>query len=315
MRVTPGRIAAAIAATLLLAISGCATLLPQRYALEISHALLWRATPPTAASGELVLLGSIHAGSEALELAPSLDAWWRTTHTLAVEVDVAGLSDAETGAAILRRGTLLASTLPEQVSPDTWRALVAFALAHEVDPIAFAHARPWMAAMMVEEITLEDAGMRNEFGVEAALVARARREGRPVESLETLDEQFELFARLPDAVQEQYLVDALSPDAPAAMLNFLALWKRGDAAALDAQIASDTRPEMKPFYDAVFFQRNRRMAERLTEWARDGKPRFVVVGAGHTVGEGSLPALLAEAGWSVERIEGPPPQQPPILAP
>jgi uncharacterized protein YbaP (TraB family) len=266
VRVTPGRIAAAIAAMLLLTASGCATLFPPRHALEISHALLWRATPPAAASGEVILLGSIHAGSEALELAPSLDAWWRTTNTLAVEVDVAGLSDAETGAVILRRGTLLASTLPERVSPETWRALVAFALAHEVDPMAFAHARPWMAAMMVEEITLEDAGMRNEFGVEAALVARARREGRPVESLETLDEQFETFARLPDAVQEQYLVDALSPDAPAAMLDFLALWKRGDAAALNAQIASDTRPEMMLFYDAAFFQRNHRMGSRASWW-------------------------------------------------
>ena len=119
MRVTPGRIAAAIAAILLLAASGCATLFPQRYALEISHALLWRATPPGTASGEVILLGSIHAGSEALDLAPSLDAWWRTTDTLAVEVAVTGLSDAETGAAILRRGTLLASTLPERVRPET----------------------------------------------------------------------------------------------------------------------------------------------------------------------------------------------------
>ncbi len=315
MRVTPGRIAAAIAALLLLAASGCASLFPRQHALELSHALLWQATPPGTGSGEVLLLGSIHAGNEALELSPSLEAWWRTTSTLVVEVDVAELSDAETGAAILRRGTLLTSTLPEHVSPETWQALVDFSRAHDMDPLAFAHARPWMAAMLVEQINLEDAGMSNEFGVEAALIARARREGRPVESLETIDEQFEAFARLPDAVQEQYLVDALSPDAPAAMLDFAALWKRGDAAALEAQLASDARPEMKPFYDALFLQRNRRMAEQLAQRVHDGRARFVVVGAGHVVGEGSLPALLSEAGWSVERIDAPPPQQPPILTP
>jgi hypothetical protein len=315
VRVTPRRIAAALAALLLLAAGGCATLSPQRHALEAAHALLWRATPAEPASGALILLGSIHAGTEAMELAPSLEAWWRTTSILVAELDASDLSEAETGAAILRRGTLLSDTLPGQVSPETWRTLVDFCLAHEMDPLMFAHARPWMAAMLVEQIRLEDAGMSTEYGVEAALIARARREGRTVESLETVDEQFAAFARLPAAVQEQYLVDALSPDASTAMLDFLALWKLGDSAALEAQLASDTRPEMKPFYDAVFLQRNRRMVERLTTWARDGQARFVAVGAGHTVGEGSLPALLSEAGWSVERIGGPPPQQSRILSP
>ena len=315
MRVTPRRFAAFLAALLLLAAGGCATLHPRPHTLEISNALLWRATPPTPASGSLILLGSIHAGSEPMRLAPSLEAWWRSAHVLVVELDPSSINQAETGAALLRRGTLLTRTLPERVAPETWQALSTFALDHDMEPAAFAHTRPWLAAMMVEEFTLEDAGMRTEFGLEAALLSRARREERPVEALESIDEQFEAFADLPDAVQEQYLLDALSADAPAAMLDFLALWKRGDAAALEARIASDARPEMQPFYEAVFSQRNRRMAERLTAWARDGQPRFVVVGGGHTVGEGSLPALLAEAGWSVQRIEAPPLQQPRILTP
>jgi uncharacterized protein YbaP (TraB family) len=315
VRVNPGRFAAFLAALLLLAAAGCATLLPRPHALELSNALLWRATPPNPASGPLILLGSIHASTEPMRLAPSLEAWWHDTTILVVELDPGSLSQAETGAALLRRGTLLTSTLGQRVAPETWRALTGFAQAHALDPAAFAHARPWLAAMMVEELVLEDVGMRTEFGVERALVQRARREKRPVESLETLDEQFQAFAGLPDAVQEQYLLDALSADAPEAMLDFLALWKRGDADALEAQIASDTRPEMKPFYQAVFVQRNQRMAERLTAWTRDGQPRFVVLGAGHTVGQGSLPELLAEAGWSVQRIEAPSPQQPRILAP
>jgi uncharacterized protein YbaP (TraB family) len=315
VRVTPGRLAAFLAALLLLTAGGCATLLARPHSLVVSNALLWRVSPPSPESGPLILLGSIHAAREPTRLGPSLQAWWRTTTILVVEVDTSALSQAEAAAALLRRGTLLNGTLAQLVAPATWQALAAFARANALEPAAFAHTRPWLAAMMVEEVTLENVGMRNEFGVERVLLDQARREQRPIQSLETLDEQFQTFAGLPGAVQEQYLLDALSAEAPTAMLDFLALWKRGDPAALEARLAADTRPEMEPFYEAVFLQRNRRMAERLVDWSRDGQPRFVVVGGGHTVGEGSLPALLAEAGWSVQRIQAAPPPPTRILAP
>ncbi len=48
------------------------------------------------------------------------------------------------------------------------------------------------------------------------------------------------------------------------------------------------------------------MAGRLHQLAKDGKTRFVVVGAGHMVGEQGIPALLAERGWQVDRVGGAP---------
>jgi uncharacterized protein YbaP (TraB family) len=48
------------------------------------------------------------------------------------------------------------------------------------------------------------------------------------------------------------------------------------------------------------------MAGRLHQFAKDGKTRFVVVGAGHLVGDQGIPTLLAERGWQVERVGGKP---------
>ena len=47
------------------------------------------------------------------------------------------------------------------------------------------------------------------------------------------------------------------------------------------------------------------MLERLTPLLALGEPVFVVVGAGHVVGRGGIPALLAERGLHVERLRGP----------
>jgi uncharacterized protein YbaP (TraB family) len=44
------------------------------------------------------------------------------------------------------------------------------------------------------------------------------------------------------------------------------------------------------------------MAARLVELARDGRTRFVVLGAGHLVGARGIPARLAEQGFVVERL-------------
>ena len=48
------------------------------------------------------------------------------------------------------------------------------------------------------------------------------------------------------------------------------------------------------------------MVSRLHQLSADGRTRFVVVGAGHMVGEQSIPSLLEERGWRVARIGGSP---------
>jgi uncharacterized protein YbaP (TraB family) len=44
------------------------------------------------------------------------------------------------------------------------------------------------------------------------------------------------------------------------------------------------------------------MTGRLLELGEDGKTRFVVLGAGHMVGEGGIPALLGRNGYRVSLV-------------
>jgi uncharacterized protein YbaP (TraB family) len=44
------------------------------------------------------------------------------------------------------------------------------------------------------------------------------------------------------------------------------------------------------------------MTQRLASLARDGKLRFVVVGAGHMVGERGIPALLRDTASASNRV-------------
>jgi uncharacterized protein YbaP (TraB family) len=140
--------------------------------------------------------------------------------------------------------------------------------------------------------------------VDVSFLNRAGR--RPVVSLETLSSQLSLFADLRLDLQEMMLADTLAHSAEAAHAvdAILAAWRHGDDQALAALLGSElkSRPELRPIYERVFLARNREMARQLALLLEEPGVVFAVVGAGHLVGEESIPTLLADRGYPAIRI-------------
>jgi uncharacterized protein YbaP (TraB family) len=94
-------------------------------------------------------------------------------------------------------------------------------------------------------------------------------------------------------------------------------WRLGDLAWIERYTTwGNDDPQLRRFYERVFLARNRSMAQRIDELLREPRVWFVVVGAGHMVGEEGIPALLAARGHRVSRIPRSPappaaPQPPP----
>jgi uncharacterized protein YbaP (TraB family) len=111
--------------------------------------------------------------------------------------------------------------------------------------------------------------------------------------------------RLPASLQELMLRDALArvDHFPEDTRALVAAWQRGDDGRLEELVFGPLAelPELEVFYDLVFFQRNENMAARLAQLGGDGRTRFVVLGAGHMVGEQGVPAILARRGFQVTR--------------
>jgi hypothetical protein len=130
----------------------------------------------------------------------------------------------------------------------------------------------------------------------------------PIVALETAAEQWGLLDRLPLRIQEIMLRDALNRSSrfDRATDQLIEAWRRGDEGVLQElvfrPIAEDA--DFESFYDSIFFRRNEVMAQRLAEFARDGKTRFAVLGAGHMLGPRGIPSLLCERGFEVRRVSG-----------
>ena len=278
---------------------------PRRPESLAPEAFFWEAKAPEG--GTLYLLGSVHIGDgRELALDPRIDGDWQTAQELVVELDLTAPSPIDAVEATNRYGLLpQPKTLQQVVRADTYKQVVEYMKQHEYSMDRVDQMRPWMVALVVQDLEYATAGLQPENGVDAVLLRRAKGK-KPIVPLETLDEQMSTFAGLPDALQENWLTDVLreSQSLLAYTREMLRVWEAGDDAKMSELLfpAAETQPDELQFYDRMYWSRNRVMADRLAALAVDGKPRFVVVGTGHLLGARGIPELLAQRGFSVTRM-------------
>ncbi len=119
-------------------------------------------------------------------------------------------------------------------------------------------------------------------------------------------QQLDIFERFTDQEQDIFLLHTLrdlerSGEHFATMLQ---LWERGDESAMN-ELINDSIKEMPGgdrLFQTLLVQRNVTMAARIEDMIRQGGRYFVVVGAGHFLGEQGIVALLRDKGYRVVRF-------------
>lgn len=147
-------------------------------------------------------------------------------------------------------------------------------------------------------------GMQVGNGADMVLRHVAEAEGKPVEGLETLQLQIDMFnhmpattpAALPKSTAASESMDGLSK----AMGEMQAAWKRGDQSVFVRMLAQ-LRQASPDTYRMMFTERNERWADWIRARMQQPGTVFVAVGAGHLAGPDSLLVQLAERGIPSQR--------------
>ena len=265
---------------------------------------LWRAER----GGRVVYMtGSIHFGTEDIYPlpAPVMNAF-SSSDVLMVEADILNLDQRQINQIILSRGILSdGSTLKNHVSEATWEQLLGALETLNIPETVVLGQKPWLAAMTLGALGAQAAGMDPELGVDRHFLQLADGVQRVVE-LEGIDHQIGLLDDMPDAVQAVLLRQTLDDlqQGGEKFSEIIQVWKAGDVLQLEELIAREFNRESteERLTELLLAKRNRNMVARIQDESRQQGNYFVVVGAAHLVGEYGLPALLAEAGFSVERV-------------
>jgi uncharacterized protein YbaP (TraB family) len=257
-------------------------------------------------SNSVYLLGSIHMlRAEDHPLPRIIDSVYDDAEVIVMELDMDDLDPVYTQAAFNRAGVLTdGTTLQDLMGEELYARAAEAAVEADIPLDMLARSEPWLAAMTVELMVLYRIGFNPMLGVEMTMTNRATSDGKPIEGLESVDEQLGFLDGLPIEAQREMLLQTLVQSAGIgdSVEVLIGAWRHGDTATLEKELLSDLE-QQADLHDALIVQRNLRWADAIEDWLDDEEDYLVVVGALHLVGDDGLPALLDRAGFEIRQLE------------
>jgi len=159
----------------------------------------------------------------------------------------------------------------------------------------------WIAQHLFDTSTYRSASASH--GLDNYFVDGAKKSGKEIAGLESVDEHVAVLGGLSDRDGEIILRDALTrpKNGPAEFHRMLKAWRRGDTAALragDAQLRREA-----PWIAARFVDnRNIKWIPRIETELKSGKSTAIVAGALHFCGPNSVVKLLEKRGYKIEQL-------------
>lgn len=255
------------------------------------------------ADSTIYLLGTFHLVKP--------DTEWRTEKIAAafdaseeVWLEAGDLSDtAKIQALVLKHGFDRDRSLSDKLTPEARTRLDVVAKEAGLQPALFERMRPWLVALTLAVAPLKREGYSAAQGVDRVLEADARTAQKKLTAFETSEQQLMIFAGLSEEDELNFLMQSLS-DAEMLQTMFdqmVEAWASGNIEALDRLVIDPMKQGAPGLYDAIFVRRNIAWSEQIDALMQGAGTSFVAVGVGHLIGTGSVPDLLAQRGFEVER--------------
>jgi len=286
--------------------------LPQAYGQPGSTPAFWKVSSAysydSRRDGVLYLLGSIHLGTAGMYPLPEeIYEAFDQSKILAVEVDISSLDPAETQTLLIEYAQFpYGKTLKSHLSKKRWKKLRQVSTRYHFPLEEVQSMRPWFVMMQLENAVLNQAGYNELYGVDLHFLSKVGKQ--KIVSIETLEEQLGLFSKFSNS-EEAYLLDQALEEFgnfDQQVAPMLSAWEEGDMDALEQTILGSldrSHPAGEKFYQLLFVRRNKLMAQEAEKILRSGKTGFMVVGAGHMVGEQGIVAILKQREHTVERLD------------
>lgn len=255
------------------------------------------------------LFGTIHVGKPAFfPLGPEVTTALSRASKLVLEIDIR--NNAPFQSALQKHGMYANNdTIDRHVSTatlgDLHRALERAGIAYD----RVRHMKPWLLANMLIGFDLEQFGYQRSHGAEAFLLSLADRQTKAVQELETAEYQMSLFDSMRDEVQEQYLRENLAElrdgNAMRKAQALIEAWANANGEALEGLMRESQKEKTTSsefMHRILLDKRNPEMAEKIEGLLRDDETTFVGVGLMHMIGDTSVPTLLRQRGYEVEKL-------------
>lgn len=251
---------------------------------------------------EMLLFGSVHVLPPGLEWRPTrLDIGLEKAEDVWFELPVGPATDQEVGRLAATAGTLPpGQSLFRLLPPADAQRLMRLAAKYGLDKTVLDRLEPWLAEVALASVTFTASGADASHGVEAVTNAAAPASALR-RNLETPAEQIGLFDQTPMADQLASLKVSMAEleAEPDGYDQLVRAWLDGDTSKLDREALEPLREASPTLYRRLVSDRNARWTVELDRRLKGKGRTVVVVGIGHLIGAGGVPARLRALGYSV----------------
>ncbi len=275
--------------------------LQQAQKLTRDRGVLWRFSRD-GRSG--YLYGSMHVGKpEWIFPGPRTREALAASDTLALELDT-------TNPMILRQAVRAMQQPGEPLPEDLRKRVDALRDALCLQDTVFDRLNPVLQLTTLAVVAARWEGLDASFGSETSLGGLARAGGQRIVSLETVERQFAaLIPPMPVAERDTLLRSGLEPferdRVRAIMKRMSSAWEQGRLEDFETYTAwcecADTEADRRMLV-RLNDERNPGLADGITALHAQGRKVFAAIGTLHMTGAKALPKLLAERGFTVERV-------------
>jgi uncharacterized protein YbaP (TraB family) len=252
------------------------------------------------------VLGSLHMlRQEDYPLHKNIEDAFSKSDVLAVEANINDVTNLDLQTLMEKAFYPENETLEDHVSQETYEIIK-----KETErlglPLMFVdRQKPWFLALSLTSMELLKLGFNPIYGIDMHFMNKASGKKEIVE-LESLEYQIDLLSNFSDDDQESFLLYTLRDlhVFEQELQSMITAWKRGDPEALESIMKKSTAGDidMSTVYEKLINERNRNMVGKIEGYLEEDETYFVIVGAGHLVGEKGIIEILRDKGYTVKQM-------------
>jgi len=250
------------------------------------------------------LFGSIHLGTkEMYPLSETVMNAYSSTDNLVVEIDLKPQDEMKLVPLIQKHGLNPSVPLEKRLSEKTLSIYKDTCVKRSLPCEQFASLKAWLLSLQLSVMQMQKLGYKEGLGIDKHFLEKAHKSNKNVISLESADFQITMLSSFNQVQQELMLIQSLqaTDEDFAGLFN---AWKSGDDNDMMAMFRKDMeKAGAKEMYKVILDDRNVNMVKKIKQSIAENKTLFVVVGAGHIVGEKGIVSLLKKDGFKLTQLQ------------
>jgi uncharacterized protein YbaP (TraB family) len=257
-------------------------------------------------SSVMYIGGTIHLlRASDLPFPPEFDRAYDASELLIFEADIAGLQKPETQQAVMAKSMYTdGRTLDKVLSAEAYEELGKYCTAAGIPLASMNQLKPSIIALTLMMLEIQKLGIDQE-GIDVFYYGKATTDKKPVEGLETVEEQVDMITSMGDGNESEFILHNIDELKNMGELfdKLVTAWKSGDEKTLNDVFLKDLEQKFPKLFTALIVDRNMKWLPRIEEHLLTPQTEFVLVGTAHLVGKVGVIEQLKKHGYEVKKLK------------